>query len=320
VPSRYAGTSTATLNWNATASGKRLITVEVDPANQVQESRKDNNVLSVTVDFGSVNLALGNASWQVEQGPLRPGEATRVRLNPVTVTVTQPDRPAAGLAVAPPSYRATWYDGDPGAGGSVIGRHTQPGAGRFDACQAIPAQAWTGLMTSPRSFWLVVEMEGSGAETSLEDNRVVLTLPAITDLTLVQAQQMSVPLAGPDTSVSVPLRFQVANLGTVAPAGQVHVGLWPGTEMTGPAFGQVKLDTAGNWTAPLVWTGLEVGGHLFIARVDPDNVIAESNEANNDLMGTAVVARHRFYIPTGFGGEPRRTYVALPTMPATCWQ
>jgi len=320
VPSRYSGTATARLDWSVAASGQHQITLQIDPTNQVRESREDNNLLTVTLDFGAVNLTAGAANWGLEHGPLRAGEATQIRLSPITIMVSQPSPPTAGLTITPPPYRATWYDGDPAAGGQVIASQVMPAPSQFGACQAVPAQTWSPVITGKRSLWLVVELDNGAPETTLNDNRATAPVPATTDLWLIQARQEGVPLVEPGVQADVQLSFQVANAGTLAPGQPVQVGLWAGVERVGPALAHVGLSASGAWTEPLTWPGLEVGGHPFLAVVDPDNVTSESNEGNNELLGTAVVARYRNYVPVYFGARPRATYLPLPVIPAAYWR
>jgi hypothetical protein len=318
VPVRYASVATATLNWSVAAQGNHTITVQVDPANQVTESREDNNRATFAVNFGTVNLAVGAPGWQLTRGPLRPGEATQITLNPVPVSMTRPTPPSTGLAIAPPAYRVTWYDGDPDAGGQAIGSTTMPAPATFPAYRWTPTQPWAPVISevtafgSARQVWLVVRLENGAAETDPNDNRVALTIPAATDLTLVQARQAEIPLSQPGVPVDVQLRLRVANAGTLAPSTQLSVALWAGTAPAGPAIASTKLAAEGDWTNPLTWPGLEVGTHAFVAWVDPEDDFPESNEGNNQLADVAVVAGFRAHVPDlGVVRPPGTNYVPL---------
>lgn len=295
VPSRYAGTVTAKLDWQTAAHGKHEIAVEVDAANQVAESREDNNLLIVSVDFGAVNLAVGPTGWRVQRGPLRAGEAASIILSQTAVTLTQPAKPSPGLTITPPAYQATWYDGDPQAGGQVIASHVISAPLQFGQSRIVPAQTWTPIVTSPRTAWLVVGLGNDAPETSLADNRVGATAPATTDLTLVQVRQVGVPLARPGDLATAHLQFQLANSGAQAPAVQATVGVWRGLEPVGASLGRVGLASGSDWTVSLAWPDLPIGAHTFVAVVDPDQAIPESNEGNNRLVDIALVARQRLF-------------------------
>ena len=297
APVRYAGVATATLNWPVAGQGNHTITVQVDPQNQVAESREDNNRATFAVNFGTVNLAVGAPGWQLTRGPLRPGEATQITLDPVLISMTQPTPPGAGLTITPPAYRVTWYDGNPDAGGQVVGSTVMPAPAAFPAYRWTPTQAWAPVINSARQLWLVARLENSAPETDPNDNRVTLTIPAATDLTLVQARQEEIPLSQPGAPVDVQLRLRVANAGTRAPGAQLSVALWAGTAPAGPAITSTKLAAEGDWTDLLTWPGLEVGTHPFVAWVDPEDDFPESNEGNNQIAGIAIVAGFRGHVP-----------------------
>ena len=323
VPARYQGVITATLDWPTTAQGRHVITAQVDALGQVAESREDNNRSTWIVDFGAVNLAVGAAGWQLVRGPLRPGEATQLSLNPVTVTMTQPSTATTGLTITPPAFLATWYDGDPAAGGQVIASRAISAPIAFGKAQTVPAQSWAPVITATRSTWfptalgqaetvavqpdtiirpawLVVGLADGAAETTLSDNRVGLNVPVFTDLILLQAQYVGgIPLPPAGGTADVALRFQARNLGTRPPIVPVEVGVWQGASRVGPPLGRVKLAASGDWSESFIWPGLAVGAYPFVAVINPDGTIPESVSTNNQLAGVAMVAKVRYYLPVG---------------------
>ena len=211
--------------------------------------------------------------------------------------VTQVESATSGIEIAPPPLMAIWYDGDPTAGGSVIAQQSVAAPAAFGQAIVLTVQPWTLVITKARSAWLVVLPQNGAPDADSTDNRVAVTVPATADLTLSQVRQTAVPLSQPGDLRDVSLRFQVANLGAAVPTGLVQVGFWPGGQAIGPELGRVQLAATGDWTGPLDWTGLDVGAHPFVARIDPDNTTSETNEANNDLHGLAIVASERIYIP-----------------------
>jgi hypothetical protein len=298
LPPRYEGSETATLDWSVAAYGSRTVTVQVDAAGEVAESREDNNERAYAVDFGSINLTAGLATWHLERGPLRPGETTQVTLGSVVVTTTQVTRPSPGLQIVPVSYRVTWTDGDPAANAPVIASYMMPAPKQFGVAQRIPAQDWTPVVHAPRSPVLTLALENHAPETTLGDNQAAVAISATTDLLLSAAEIVGgIPLVDPDTVRDMQIRFFVVNAGTVAPAAPLFVNVRSGTGPGGPEIGRVTLQQTGDRTEPLTWAGLHVGMYPFIAKVDPDNVIPESNEGNNTLAGTVLLATSRRYLP-----------------------
>jgi subtilase family serine protease len=57
----------------------------------------------------------------------------------------------------------------------------------------------------------------------------------------------------------------------------------------------VGLASGSDWTVSLAWPDLPIGAHTFVAVVDPDQAIPESNEGNNRLVDIALVARQRLF-------------------------
>jgi hypothetical protein len=298
VPSRYEGTVTASLDRVFAARGTYTITAQVDVAGQVVESREDNNRQAYTIDFGEINLTTGPATWQLERGALRPGEATSIRLNSATITQTQITPPGLGLQIAPAPYRVTWWDGDPDRGGTVIASFTMPAPKQFGAAQTIPKQTWSTIIAAPRTLALAASLEEDAPESTLLDNRVELVVPATTNLVLTAADVAgAVPVAEPDRTYDVQLRFRVANIGTVAPSLPIVVGVWPGTVLGGTMLGQVTLQSTEDWTDPLPWLGLSMGVYPFRAKVDPDDAVPESNEEDNTWAGMVRLVGRERYLP-----------------------
>jgi hypothetical protein len=299
VPPRYTGQATASISFTTLAVGSHAIYAILDSAGQVSESREDNNRASLAVDFGAVNLTVGQGAVSVERGPLRPGESTQLRLSSVPVTATQPSQPTAGVSVLPPTFEATWYDGNPDAGGTVIASETSTPSS-FGQSVTIPAQTWSPVITAPKNAWLVVAIQGGVPETTTADNRTSVAIGATIDLTLLEVAKVGGnPVAVPGEPATATLRFRVANLGAIAPSSTPIVSVRLGASGTGVEIGRVALPASGSLTAALVWPDLQVGAYPFTATVDPDNVFTELLETNNSISGTVIVARARYAMPLG---------------------
>ncbi len=298
VPPRYQGTAKVGLDWMVKAYGPHTITAIVDSAGAVVESREDNNRLSYTVNFGTINLAASPPTWQLQRGPIRSGETTQILLNAMTVTMTQVTQPSPGLTVLPVPYQAAWWDGYPGPDTPVIARYSFPAPKRFGTPERIPAKPWESLISVPRTLVFTLSLDNDAPETTLDDNRIVLKIPATTDLSLTNWQVVGgMPLGKPGAVYDVPVRFLVSNAGTLPPDVPVLVALRQGTGSSGLELGRAGLEPLGNWTKAITWRGLGTGLHPFTARVDPDNATLESREDNNTLSGAVLVASSRRYLP-----------------------
>jgi hypothetical protein len=130
------------------------------------------------------------------------------------------------------------------------------------------------------------------------------------------------PLVGPDYTDLYPLRLQadpavaiwgetetvtltaeVANYGR-QPAEMVEVRLWEGDPDAGgtlvippQVIQQVPGRYEGTGVISATWTPPAGGSHTFWVEVDPAGVVAESNEENNRLSQTVLVATTRLYLP-----------------------
>ncbi len=299
VPARYVGQATATFNWSALALGQHNLVARVDTASQVTEFREDNNALTLPVSFGSYNLAVGPAGWQLDAGPLRAGETTRITLQPVSVSVQQPTAATTGLRIVPPGYHATWFDGDPNSGGSMITDIAMPAAPSFGVTSTVPAQAWASVITANRVLWLVVAPNASTPETVANDNRVQLPIAAATDLSLLTFARVGpIPVVANGELADLHVRFQVVNRGTLAPQTPIQVSLFAGGG--NPEVGRVALGASGNWTSDLTWPALARGYQLFSAEIDADHTTAETDETNNTITGNLMVAGLRHYLPVSW--------------------
>ena len=295
VPARYQGTATAIFNGTLPASGVHTLTAQIDADGQVTESLEDNNRVTTTVDFGTLNLTVGATSWELVRGPIRPKEATEIALAATTVTMAQITPPSDGIRVIPPAFHAVWYDGDPAAGGQVIIDRQMPAPAAFGPAGTVAGFTWQPLITGPRPLRLAVSLLSGAPETTLADNSTGFTLPATSDFVLAEAFVPS-PLVEGEPRAAVPFRFHLINRGLLPPTVPLEVALIAGTSAAGPEVGRVGLATGSAWTEILLWPDLAPGVYPYVAKVDPDNAENETNEANNELAGAATVYKTRHYL------------------------
>lgn len=295
VPARYQGTATAIFDGTLPASGVHTFTAQIDADNQVTESLEDNNRVTTPVDFGLINLAVGTASWELVRGPVHPKETTEITLAATAVTMTQPTPPSDGILVTPPAFLATWYDGDPAAGGQALIVRQMAAPAVFGPAGVVSGFTWLPLITGARPLRLVVSLPSGAPETAQADNSTGFTLPATADFVLAEAFVPS-PLVEGETLAAVPFRFKVVNRGLLPPVVPLEVALFAGASASGPEVVRGGLDIGSAWTAALVWADRAPGVYPYVAKVDPGNIEAESDETNNTLTGAATVYRTRHYL------------------------
>jgi hypothetical protein len=110
------------------------------------------------------------------------------------------------------------------------------------------------------------------------------------------------PTALPGETVSLTLEAEVYNVGNtisdrpfiVAFYEQIDdtVDLIAATTVTSPIEG-----CAEHVTAQALWTDISPGRHQVLVSADPTNAVHETDESNNELVGTVLIPYHRLYLP-----------------------
>lgn len=295
VPARYEGTATVVFNSTLPASGVHRLTAQIDAEGQVAESLEDNNRVTTAVDFGALNLAVGAASWERVQGPVRPQEPAEIQVGAAAVTMAQPTPPSDGILIIPPAFRATWYDGDPAAGGQALIVRQMAAPAAFGAAGVVEGFTWLPLITGDRPLRLVVSLPSGAPETTQADNSTGFILPATADFGLAEAFVPS-PVVEGETPAAVPFRFKVVNRGLLPPTAPLEVALISGASAAGPEVGRSGLAAGSSWTEALIWPDRAPGIYPYVAKVDPGNIETESDETNNTLAGAATVYKTRHYL------------------------
>jgi subtilisin family serine protease len=138
-------------------------------------------------------------------------------------------------------------------------------------------------------YTLVGKLEANGIAWNATD-REVRVLPGglvKTDLVILPGDIAFVP-TNPSAGDSVRIEVTVRNAGTVG--ASTEVGIYdgpPGPRTLAGRFG-LSVPGSGSASGSFSWTA-SAGRHTIHAVADPDNLIAETNEANNRANATLVV-------------------------------
>lgn len=223
----------------------------------------------------SANLAVSGA---LSIDPARPFDG---ELTTLSATVTN-----TGNVPAPTSI-ARWYDGDPDQGGLQIG--TDIAVPNLAAGSSAPiAQQWdTGGRAGDHTLWLVLDADDAVTESSEQDNRASLSVnvqppPDAPDLALNPADFTLDPASVTTLPTQVHLSGSVRNLGTQDIHGAV-IRLYAKPDLT-QALAEVTTDVPARGSASVAMDfDVTTAATLdLLVRGDPDNAIAEADEANND--------------------------------------
>jgi hypothetical protein len=173
-----------------------------------------------------------------------------------------------------------------------------------DGYRLVQRWAWWSLSaTYDTNGWLFDPT--TYARTAHGDQWVTYTsqLSATIDLYPVRVfADPSVPFSQGE-NVTFTLKALVANSGNISSTQSITIRFYDGD----PGSGGVQigadqvisplLGCGGNRYAQVEWSNVPTGTHAVYASVDPTAAIAESNELNNVMGQTILVATHRAFLP-----------------------
>jgi hypothetical protein len=175
-----------------------------------------------------------------------------------------------------------------------VGERLIPGLGpRFDG-EVITETVWSGLVTAPLTFQVMADSTDQIVEWREDNNDATATL----DVDLCVARLSSyAPHAAPGETTDITVTSTISNLGDVA-ISDVGFELWSGdgSERIGATVIPALAPGASQEVA-LVWSNKAPGLHPLKAIVDPDDLVDESDEQNNELFGDALVPGHQLFLP-----------------------
>ncbi|MEW6683736.1 MAG: CARDB domain-containing protein [Nitrospirota bacterium] len=214
---------------------------------------------------------------------------------------------ASGTVVA-------FYDGDPEAGGVLIGTGQTTRALAPGDYQDI-FFAWTGASVGERTLVAVVDPNGTRPDCDVTDNRASLNTTIVSILPDLSITGSDVQALGAlSEGRLIPVRVTAHNPGGAdAPSTAVRVTLGDPTQ-GGLELGRATLPAlaaGASATVDVMWDSLGATGTNYLyAQVDPDQTVSEATTANN----TALIA-----VDLAAPAQPDLTIaqvaVSLPTVP-----
>ncbi|HET8760141.1 MAG TPA: CARDB domain-containing protein, partial [Nitrospiria bacterium] len=206
----------------------------------------------------------------------------------VTLTV----RIGNGGAVAAASNApVSLYDGDPAAGGALIGTGQTTRALAPGDYQDV-VFTWTGASVGTRTIVAVVDSNATRTDCLKDDNRASLSTTIVPILPDLSVGGNDLQVLGPlSEGRLVPVRVTVHNTGGAdAPTSSVRLTLGDPTQ-GGVELARTTLPgvaAGASASVDLVWDSLGATGTNYLyAQVDPDHTISEASTANNTAL-TAV--------------------------------
>ena len=196
----------------------------------------------------------------------------------------------AGLLVSG-DFQVQFYNGDPAFGGTGIGDPIDVSSLAPGESITVSVQWNTSSAGGSTNVYCVADSGDAVAELNESNNAAYGTAFVLseTDLVITAADitfDPSAPVEGDDVSMRVRIRNQGRD------AENVFVHILEGTRLiTGGAFPFIAERQQVIFTIPL--RGLPQGKHDFRVVIDPDNLIDEANEDNNEAIGSIRVSAKR---------------------------
>jgi hypothetical protein len=175
-----------------------------------------------------------------------------------------------------------------------VGERLIPELGPRYQAEVVTETLWSGLLAGPHTFRVVVDSAHQVDEWREDNNEASAVLDV--DLAVVQVRSYA-PLVGPGESADITVTIGLSNLGDVT-VNSVPFELWNGdeTQLIGATV-IAALDPGALAEVSFTWSQKPVGLHLLVATVDPQDLVTESDEQNNEMLGTALVPAYRAVLP-----------------------
>jgi subtilase family serine protease len=261
-------------------SGRHTVYLVVDPMNTIEETDELNNtaINSFTVD-GRPDLIV----QEIQFTPISPEEGDMVQIKAIVKNIG---------STQSGSTKLKFYRGDPSSGGEQIG--LDQNIGNINPSAAYTTGSITFNTTDKpgdNQIYAVIDPFNSVDEINETNNTLsrTLTVKESTrpDLTLTSSD-ISFSPSKPATGDIITISARIWNLRNT-PASNVTVSFFDGNPATGGILlGSISLPhiaDMGTEKAELIWdaTGIK-GKHSIYVKIDPDNLISEANEANNEAF------------------------------------
>jgi hypothetical protein len=120
------------------------------------------------------------------------------------------------------------------------------------------------------------------------------------DLFAVEIEQVGPIPFSPTDTVTITLRAQVSNVGNIAITHPITIRLEDSARVpiaSDRAITGGLTGCAATGEVTVTWPNLPPGAHTVYAVVDPEGTVSESNEDNNEVEGTILVAAARIFLP-----------------------
>jgi len=304
------GSSQASVSWTVPTASLRKVFVRIDPLNSIDEIDETDNIALRNLTSSTLpDLTLGSADITFSSDPVRIGDS-------VTIGVTVRNNGQSGAE----NFLVYVYAGDPDQGGSQIAEATYSylAGGITNSFQFI----WTVVQGVDR-ITVKIDPLGQVAESNENNNQVYRLLATVAptvegiDLVAVPNSFSFSPGIG-QVGQPVTITAAVFNNGTIGTAN-ISVDFFDAGP-SGPIqkiYGTVipSLGPGQKQTISFQYSSFTKGVHAIYIEVDPQNLIQETNENNNELFAGLTVIEgtieDTLAIPRNLRGTSTRNSITI---------
>ncbi len=185
-------------------------------------------------------------------------------------------------------FAVSFWDGQ-----NLLGESTVPTLRPRYEGEVMVSTSWSDPITRPHTFHVLVDSAYQVEEWKEDNNAATEELEI--DLAVEQLHS-STPLVQPGQRADITVTATVLNLGDVA-VRDVAFQLREGR--SGDPIGTTTIAELGSGAqqeVSLIWADQPVGRQTMVGMVDPEDVVIESDEGNNEAQGTVLVAAYRLLL------------------------
>ncbi len=279
--------------WSVNAEGLSTVLVDIDPENQLAETNKSNNIASA--EFDSILQIGKNLSINFREFSILP----EVGLQGMGTTFNIAVRNSGTEQVD--EVDIAFYDGNPAVGGELVARETIYNLAGSEVRNV--TSVWPDIATEGSRFvYALVDSKNDVSEFNETDNQAFLEYNVISlpDLA-VASESLSSDPRYPRTGVLTKQTVVVNNRGMQDAAGVV-VRAYLGDKESGILLAQGLIDVSAGGAEKWLFSHefVNVGQRSIHVVVDPDNVVRELNELNNEFSKVLDIQDGEFYLSDRF--------------------
>jgi len=275
---------TVVTQWNTVGkSGTHSIYVKVDPENVIREINEDNNKAHKFINIIGLQPDLTISINDIVFSNLSPAANEEITITATIHNIGNAD--ANNILVQ-------FYDGDPDNGGILIGEQV---ISSITAGSSATAQINWIAQEGTHEIYVVIDPNNDIAESNEGNNIASKSLEVTIALPDLTVSPNDIIFSNPDPQTTdITFKVTIHNNGE-ADATKVVVQFFDGDPETGQLIATANIQSiqAGDSSTVETWWDVSCSSTEFSVRIDPDNLIEEENEDNNEYTVTSPIGEEQ---------------------------